>query len=367
MKNRFALVLALSLGLGAPAAAQTAAARLIEQARVQLDGLNGDSARVLLAAGLDRSPTPAERLRGFTLLGFAQLLRKDLISATRAFDQALRLDPTLRVDSLAVDLGSEAPPLVEQRRPIIVAAINAARELEASRPPVQLLVGLSTDTTLAGDDVRLPINVVLSARARVISSIVAADAPDRAIWADTQMTLQRQVAFWPLRRADGTVLPAGRYLLRVHAVDSTDRATPVEQRALRVARIAVDTQVPPPALTAAAFVPETVQVGHKKFGLLASGGSLAALIAVAPAFLGNPSLNAGLSGDPTAYAVSGGVALASVVGFIKGRPKTQLSLPNVQRNQQLREDDRRRREGIAAANAAARLKAPIRVTVERSP
>ena len=83
--------------------AQQPVAALILEARRQLDELNPDSAGSILVRVLDPSAgaSRAERVRALVLLGIAELMLSDPDEARRNFQQALALDPQLRVDSLA--------------------------------------------------------------------------------------------------------------------------------------------------------------------------------------------------------------------------------------------------------------------------
>src|SRR5262245_1064220 len=94
-------------GTGA-ARAQVTPAQLVEAARRQLDELNPDSAASLLRYAVDPRTGAGvrERLRGYTLLGIAELVAGRRAEARQAFREALALDRDLRVDSLA-DLHSD--------------------------------------------------------------------------------------------------------------------------------------------------------------------------------------------------------------------------------------------------------------------
>jgi hypothetical protein len=96
--------LALALAPAAIARSQeTVASRLIAQARQHIEDINPDSAATLLQQALDPrvGATIAEKLRAFVLYGVTELTAGRTDGARRAFREALALDPTLRVDSLA--------------------------------------------------------------------------------------------------------------------------------------------------------------------------------------------------------------------------------------------------------------------------
>jgi len=363
MNRRLGLILGAVVAFGAPCTAQ-APARLIAEARVQIGLLEGDSAFALLVVALGQPTTSAEKLRGFTLMGITQLMRNNQAAARQTFEQALRIDPALIIDSIA-DLHSDAKLVFEQARTVVGPA-PPPRAIEAPRVALQLTVPPSADTVLSYDDARLLIAVQTNAPSKIVSTVVATDQPNRIIWADTQATAGRLSVAIPLRGAGSDVWAVGSYALRMQAVDSTGRSTPFVERTVRLLRVAVDTQTHPPLLTAASFAPETPVIGKRSARVLLSGGSLAAIVAAMPIVFGNRSLNAGLSSDPTSYAVAGGVALASVIGFIKGRAPNQVPADVILKNRQLRDNDQRQRAEIARANAAARLRAPIRVTMDKS-
>src|SRR5437899_360525 len=102
-------VLAVSRG----AFAQSA--QMVESARAQIEALNPDSAYALLQRALAQSDPSAPRARAFTLLGIAELLRNNRTAAVFAFRQALRIDPSLRIDSLA-DLHSDVLTVFMEQR-----------------------------------------------------------------------------------------------------------------------------------------------------------------------------------------------------------------------------------------------------------
>jgi hypothetical protein len=338
--------------------AQTPAQRMAERARAQIDNLTFDAARVLLDSTLRIATTPAERIRGYTLLAFAQLGLKNQTAARQAFQQALRLDPTMRIDSIA-DLDSDAPLVFSQARTI------AAQELEA-RASLHMTLGVPLDTTVSAADPRVAISVQPTLNSRIVTTITQVGGPLLPIWSDSTFATGRRVLSWPLRRADGALVPNGVYIVRSQATDSTGQASPFEERRLRLSRVRADTQALPSPPLATAFAPESLRVGGRKTRVLVAGASLAAMVAVSP-MIGNSTLNKSLSSDPTAYAVAGSVATISVVDFIRGRARTTVLTDNVIRNKNIREAYERQRDGVIRANADAIARAPIRINVERAP
>ncbi len=341
------------------AAAQTPAMRLLEAGRVQIDELNGDSAFALVQAGLAQSTTEAERIRGFTLLAFTELMRGSQVAARQAFEQALRLDLSLRVDSL-LGLHSDAPLVFAQARQIAGPAPEAP-----VGPSLSVTLDVPADTIVPAADPRLRITLQPSYRARVTAVITPADLPGVVIWGDTQVVGGVRTAAWTMRGADGGIVAPGRYTLRVHATDSLDRSTLFVERTVQVARAPVDTQPHPAPLTATNFEPDTVYLRGGGAGALAWGLALGAAVAAAPSLLGNPDVNDGQSADGTAYLVAGGVAVAGVVGFLAGS-RARAMPENIRRNSELRERHRQETDAVIRGNAQAREEAGVHVTLERT-
>jgi len=117
----------------APVRAQGAIDALLQQARSQLEQINQDSAVTLLRRALDplAGANPTQRVRAFVLLGWAQLLADQPDSARIAFREALRLDPQLRVDSLA-EFHAYLQTTFDAERSQLMLAQNAG----AARPQV---------------------------------------------------------------------------------------------------------------------------------------------------------------------------------------------------------------------------------------
>jgi len=140
------LVLWLALALASTAIAgaqETVASRLIAQARQQIEDINPDSAAVLLRQALDPrvGATIAEKVRAFVLYGVTELTAGHADGARRTFREALALEPTLRVDSLA-ELHESLVSTFEQERTALGAT---ARPL----PSVLELRGLPAGARVA--------------------------------------------------------------------------------------------------------------------------------------------------------------------------------------------------------------------------
>ena len=112
-----ALAFALTLGVGAGAAAQTRAPDLIAGARVQLRGHNADSALVLLRLALDSvaRPSTADRENALILRGILYYSRGDESRTRESFRDALALDLGLQVPGLA-QLDPRLEQLLNQER-----------------------------------------------------------------------------------------------------------------------------------------------------------------------------------------------------------------------------------------------------------
>ena len=124
MKLARALVTTVALLLVLPCIAHGQAGALVEAARAQIEALNPDSSYALLQRALAQGDPSAPRARAFTLLGIAELLRGNRTAAQFDFRQALRIDPSLRIDSLA-DLHSEALTVFGEQRAAIAPEARA--------------------------------------------------------------------------------------------------------------------------------------------------------------------------------------------------------------------------------------------------
>ncbi len=344
-----AVFVALVAGLLLPGAA-LAQANLVEAARAQIEQLNPDSAFRLLARALgpeERLAGP-ERVRAFTLLGITELLRGNRGAARQSFEQALRLDPVLRVDSLG-DLHGDAR--------IVFAEVRTA--LAPVRAPFVIALDLPSDTTLPAGAGRLRLDVRPSARARVVLSV---ETPTVVLWSDTQTVDISGRVLWDLATTDGPPIADGRYLLRVTGTDlEFGQAAPLIERPLVVARTGVDTLDPVPPFDESVLLPETLRLPRASASRLVVAGLLGAGAALAPGLLGAGDIARG--GNARATMVAGVVSLAGIVGFLSGH-RTRPLPENVDYNRELRERDAQLRATVAAENARRLAVAPIRVRVE---
>jgi len=352
------IAMAAAACIGAPALpAQESATALIEGARAQVEGLNGDSAYALLVAAFQLRPSGNNRVRAFTMLGFAELLRANRQAARNAFEEALRLDRSLRIDSIA-DLHSEAPVVFAELRQIYAPPVTVAAGLSVE-------LTLSRDTNIAAQNGRLRIGATPSHGARVAVVVTPADAPTVVIWADTELVRGVGALGWDLRGRDGNPVEPGRYAVRVSATDSVGVVSPLVQRVVLVERVVSDTQAIPEPLLPSAFAPETLHLRRGSPAGLAAGLVLGAAAAFLPSALGNAALS-GNTATSGAYAIGGVVSIAGIAAWMTGQRARPMP-ENAARNAQLRLQHANAVRTAEQANAATRAAAPFRVRLEESP
>ena len=350
-----------------PAAqAQAGVGALLAQARAQLEQFSPDSASALLERALAREAgaSATQQVRANVLYGIAQLSRGNPTAARRAFRVALQLNPTERVDSLEfLEPENLLREFNAERQAVAPAAAPAAAAPTVARFTVQ--VEVPVDTVLAARDDRLPIVPRPSRHATATVVVGPADAPAVVLWSDTLRAGASGALGWNLRDRTGDVVPAGRYALRVTAMDSAREVSPTIERVLVVTRAEPDTQPLPPALTQAAFEPETLRLKHAAPTVLLVGAGLGAAAALVPEALARGELNEGRQKDGTQLVIAGSVAVAGIVGFLAGH-RVQPVPEATRRNAELRQRDAANRQTIVRANAEARANAPLRVRLEGS-
>lgn len=340
------MIALLALASPALARAQTPAGRHIEAARAQLDALNADSAISLLHYAVDPRTGAglAERLRGYVLLGIADLINGQKSEARAALREALTLDPELRIDSLA-DLSSE-----------LVSTFNAERASLVRARGLSLVLEVPSDTLVPVQDGGYQVVVLPTRRSQVVLT-VAADSGGAVVYADSETVSGVTTFGWSLHGTDGALIEPGRYTLRVSASDSSgESAAPVE-RLLTIDREQLDTLLLPGPIPATALAPESVHV-HQRSRLSLVRGVGFGLAGGALAYLG-----AGPSGvkDGRAFVVGGTLALGGLLGFLLGRRATLPNPAAIEQNRHLHETDARSREAITQSNARARARARIRI------
>lgn len=355
MRRRLATILMLVIAMlvARPAHAQRAAP-LIDQARAQIDQINPDSAFQLLQRALDPAAGAAGmlRVRAFTLVGIAELLRGNRVSARQAFEQALRIDPSARIDSLSY-LHSEAS----------VAFGEARTAVGSLRRPFAVSLDLPRDTIVAAREGRLRLDVRPTTPARVAITIAPLDNPLSPVWTESLVVDVGAGALWNLAYGDSGIVPEGRYLLRVAATSSSGEAAPIVEQVVRVTRQAVDTQPAPPRLDSSRLLPESLRLPRASRNRLAFGALLGVGALLTPSLLGSGDVGGGRG---RAVLVGGAVAIAGVVGFLTGHRDQPLP-ENLAFNRQVREVDANARATAASQNVRLRAAAPIRIQAEGPP
>jgi hypothetical protein len=336
---------ALGMMAAAPLAAQQVApGQLVEQARAQLDELRPDSAVSLLRYALDPRTGAGvrERLRGWTLLGIAELVAGRRTEARQAFREALALAPDLRVDSLEF-LHSD-----------LRATFEAERSSLARASRVTLVVEVPADTSvlLQGGGYRV---TALPTRAATVMLFVTRESGEE-IHSDSQVTDGVTAFDWNLRTYSDSVVSVGRYVLRLQARDAAGQ-TAIVERMLTIEAEPLDTLPLPAPPSVTELDPESTQVRERQTGPLLRGvlyGSAAAMLA----YLGP---GPGGSRDSRAVAVGGTIALGGLAGFLSGQPAWRPNPAAAERNSGIRDRYAAQRTAIEQANARAHERARIRI------
>lgn len=214
--------------------------------------------------------------------------------------------------------------------------------------------------TLLAPAARWPLRITSSGTTQVTVMLapIAPDTPPLSV----ETKLVRGVAtFWPLRDRPGAPLEPGAYRLMVVTQDSATGLERVRVRVLVVERMAADTQLHPPALDRAAFLPETTHAVVRRPGFLLIAGIGMATLATAWTFEDDQGIS------PITVAVPGALAVGGVIGFLKGRPVAQPVPANVAHNRRLVDDDLTARQVIAGTNARALADATWRIRVVDQP
>jgi hypothetical protein len=337
MKHALFFLLTL-LAVAGGVSAQSSATRLIEAGRAQLDVPDPDSAARLLQTALQPTSgaTAAEQTRAFVLYGIAELMRENRGSARQAFRQALRLDPTLRIDSLAFFHGELQREFAVER-----AAMTPARTA------LSVDLDVPFDTTVSPPNGRLRITTKPSSHARVNITVAPADAPLTSVWSDSQEVATSGTVAWNLRSRDSLLVPAGRYVLRATAIDSLGHRTPPAEWVLLITRPGLDTTVFPPALGDSVYKPDSARSHPGSVWWLIGGAAGSVAVAAAN------SQGKGARTIP--------ITVGVVIFFLTKKTREE---PEAERNRELRAQDAKRRAAIAQANAHAKAIAPIRIQVE---
>ena len=348
-------VLAALLAIGAPLAraqAQTST-QLIETARARLEDVQPDSASALLvrALGNTSSVSASDQLRGWTLLGIAELMRGHPSVARQAFRRALERDATLRIDSLAY--------LHSDLRQVFALEKDTFRVENRDDAPLTVNTRMALDTIIQPGRGRYTIEVRPARRARVIASVVpAGNESADPLWADTAAANPVSVFTWNLRSGTGIVTP-GRYALHIVANEGPGHQPILVSRTFTVSRMAVDT-MSSAELPTDSLLPEVTMV--RRPSSLIAGLALGAGAVMMTSLVANKDLNSG-HGDPGRFVVAGAVSIAGVIGFLHSRVERPLP-ENIAFNQSLRDRYQRQGEDLGAENRRRMMNAPVRIRME---
>lgn len=363
------LLLLLASAVAAPRAAraQDGVEALLKEARAQIERFQTDSASALLEQALAREAgaNPAQQVRANVLYGIALLSRGNPTAARRAFRLALQISPTERVDSLEFlepdNLLREFNGERQAVAPAVAPAVAAAPAIVL--PPLTVLVDVPADTVLASRVNRLPVLPRPSRRASATATVGSIAAPMVVVWSDTLRVGASDALGWDLHDRNGNVVPSGRYLLRVTAMDSAGELSAPSERVLVVTRTEPDTQPLPSPLAPSALEPETMRLKRGSPAVLLFGAGLAAAAALLPEVLARSELTENRDRDATQFVIAGSVTVAGIVGFLAGHHEQRVP-EAARRNAELRQRDAANRQEIARANAEARANAPVRVQLE---
>jgi hypothetical protein len=348
-----------------PAEAQVPVQQQLAAARQHIVNLKTDSAAQLLQSVLDMTSgaSGSERSWAYALLAVVRLAEQNRNGARLMFEQSLRSDPRLSVDSLAIlrDLDSEAEVVFQEARVVVQ---GAARGAAAPAAPFSIEYQVARDTTLSGPEDQLAITLLPARRARTVVTVRTA-GESSVLWrSDTLPAGESRPILW-LPRSNGRPLPNNVYGFEVTGVDSVGTlATPVRWT-MRLIALPPVAQPAPRELSASDQRPETLQVRHRSAATLLAGAGLGVVAAVLPTAFGRTEVNAGLAGDATAYVVAGSVAVAGIIGYLNGRRavyQPENARLNAERRARYEADVRAGR----AANEQARQRPPIRLQIERS-
>lgn len=216
-----------------PLLTQGRVAALVASARAQLDSLNVDSARVLLAAALAPSAgaSQAERVRGLTLLGIAHLTIGNRPGGADALREAILLEPSLQVDTL-VDLQSDLLS-------VFAEVLDSTRGVTNTQPlsPPRVRVYYSRDTILAVARDSFEIQASLGSAARLQIALARAETPSLTLWSRTIAGATTNLVYWNLRSRAGPIVGPGGFVLRFVATDSTGRVSAPLEQVLEVSNV----------------------------------------------------------------------------------------------------------------------------------
>jgi len=324
-------LLVLAAAWGRPARAQAPPDQLARGVR-SYQNLDFDNAAAALRAALAQTGPAAlsdsERLRGLVYLGATELYRGHRDSAAAAFGRLLLREPRYRVDQLLFP--PEVTGLFQQVRLTTRAAAAVAPPVtQMVRPGDRFAVWVYTASTQ-------PVDVaVLRANGVPLRSLYQGDIAD---------SLQLS---WDGRATDGSLVEAGRYLLRVNSRGDDGRIARSVGLPLDIVRVQRDTLPLPLPLADSLLQPEFRSGGNGYRGLV-TGLAAAAAVVVLP-----PVLASRASGMHERYVVAWALGTAGLFGFQFQR-KPQPIAENIAANQALRLGWQRQTDSVVAENAARR-------------
>ena len=325
---------------------QTPATRLLTQARTQLDELRPDTAASLLrlvvnpgfGAGI------ADRLRGYVLLGVAELQLGRLPQATQAFREALGISPELRVDSLAA------------LHPEVVTVFAAERAQMQRVRALSLATEVPADTVVPAEGGGYRVTVLPNTRAWITVSVTSAGGLT-PLYRDSQLVSEPATFTWNLRAAEGTLVQSGRYTLRFMARDTAGTIAPPVSRTLEVERMQTDTFPLPAELRPADLAPESTYTRQRRLAPLLRGAALGAGASLLAGFGPQPSGGS----DGRAYVVGGAIGLGALVGYVRGAVIAERDTASVALNQRRVAENAQMRDALARANTTARAQATVHI------
>lgn len=345
----------LALATATSARAQ-APSQLLDNARARLEDIQPDTAAALATRALDRrnNPTAADQLRGWTLLGVAEVMRGRPFVARQAFRHALERDNSLRIDSLAY-LHSDLRSVFEMERVTFQTSATAAAAEEA---PQTVTVRGAMDASIVPGQGRYSFEVRATRPTRVLATVTSARGDD-VLWADSAWANPAGTFNWDLT-ANGAPIAPGRYALHVTAPDANGRPPATFVRNFQVSKVHVDTVAVPSALEDS-LLPETVEV--RRPSSIIAGAALGVGALVLTSVAGNKAFGSG--GGADRFVVAGAISTATIVGFLHSRRARPIP-ENIAFNDDLRDRYQRMYSDMSAENRRRLASAPLRIRMENT-
>jgi hypothetical protein len=329
--------------------AQESGARLVERAFAAYEQLDLATTVGLLQRALgdpdDASISRKDRLRAFTVLGAAQLLRDQRDSAASVFRELVLLAPRYRPDALLFP-----PPVLD-----LFTTVRGSTRAVALEAPDSARLKPGVD--------KYRVSAFASSTHEMSATIARSDGPfirqlyrgpiGDSLWLE-----------WDGLDSAGAMVPTGTYLLRVESYSTEGRVLRLVQAPLGVETVWPDTS-PHPVLPNAALKPERVSMGPALGSLLAGAGVAAAAILM-PGVMGDDG-----SATDARLVVGGVLGITSVVGFFTHQPGRPLP-QNREANRAVRAVFEEELSKVLEQNAAmlehvrivVRSQAPVRIDRE---